>query len=98
MTESAQTNRPVSPGEVAKPFAWVGLVALLPIAPFNVMFGVLALRLIREDRARGRIVVIAAIVIGVIVTVVGVCTLVYAASSDPTLVSCDPDSTATCLR
>lgn len=98
LTESAQANRPVQPGEVAKPFAWVGLVALLPIAPFNVMFGVLALRLIREDRARGRIVVIAAIVIGVIVTVVGVCALVYAELSDPTLVFCDPDSAAVCLR
>ncbi|WP_146076995.1 class IIc cyclic bacteriocin [Rathayibacter rathayi] len=97
-TATKQTNRSASSGEAVKPFAWLGLVALLPIAPFNVMFGVLALRLIRDGRARGRAIVTAAIIIGVAMTGIGVCALIHAVFSDPTVVFCDPDSKAACIR
>ncbi|KZX21092.1 hypothetical protein [Rathayibacter tanaceti] len=93
-----QTSVQAVPLGAPTAFAWAGLVALVPVVPFNLLFAGLALRLARDRTMRGRTIAIAAIVVGVVVTVLSIGFLVHIALSDPTLIACEADPMSPCFR
>ncbi|WP_431031060.1 hypothetical protein [Plantibacter sp. RU18] len=80
-----------------RPFAWAGIVAFVPILPFNLMFAGLAFKLAREHAYRGRIVAWLGLVLGSLFMVAIVASLVLVLVLHLSLVGCSDDPQSLCL-